>query len=382
MANIESSKKVAYLIGAGGSHACVKALHGSTGILMSDLATDLATDIKCLVDRVAQYRPLRSVVNEIITEETDFEHLITFFDESPSALHKKFADKLREVFEDVLNKRLKNVKEEIGSHPTSLYEALFDMYNVKGINESLHGILTLNYDDYIEVAAAEIHDHDSPRIDLDFGESTNKTQRCWFLKLHGSFGWEDTWPIRRREVDSTRRPLWIPPGIRKGKERYPFNLLWGLARDILNCDVLRVIGCRLGPSDWDLISLLFSTRHANRDCDNRARDRPYVIEIIDSPNHATRLQKSYPYLDVKSLFEIDTLDIGRSLVGEFMGIAPCKYDTLSNEQTMQLRKTVEDRNDENWFRKWLVQMGEGLQATLGEESTTTDKGAFRRWLEI
>ncbi len=375
MTDITGSKKVAYLIGAGGSHACVKTLGSSNGILMSDLATDLVASIKRLVESDDQYRPLLGVVNEIVGEEADFEHLITFFDESPSAVHRAFADGMREVFEDVLDARLQQIELEYGRSRTSLYAALFDMYNVKGIDETLHGVLTLNYDDYIEVAAAEIHD--SPHIDLDFGASTSKAKRSWFLKLHGSFAWEDAWPIRRRETGNSSRPLWIPPGIRKGKERYPFNLLWGLARDVLDCDVLRVIGCRLGPSDWDLISLLFGTRHANRD-----RDLPYSIEIIDSPEQAVRLQESYPYLGVKSLFEIDTLGVGRNLVGEFLGTSPCRYDALSDADTTRLREVVEHRGNENWFRQWLVQMGEGLQATLGEESTDTDKGAFRRWLEI
>ena len=375
MTDIAGRKKVAYLIGAGGSHACVKTLGSANGILMSDLATELVVGIKHLVQSNAQYHPLLGVVNEIVGEEADFEHLITFFDESPSAVHRAFADGMREVFEEVLNARLQEIEMEYGSKRMSLYAALFDMYNVTGIDESLHGVLTLNYDDYIEVAAAEIHD--SHRIDLDFDGSTNEARRSWFLKLHGSFAWEDAWPIRRREAGSSSRPLWIPPGIRKGKERYPFNLLWGLARDVLNCDILRVIGCRLGPSDWDLISLLFGTRHANRD-----RDLPYSIEIIDSPKNAARLQESYPYLGVKSLFEIDTLGVGRNLVGEFLGTAPCRYDALSDADTTRLREVVEDTGNENWFRRWLVQMGEGLQATLGEESTDTDKGAFRQWLEI
>ena len=375
MTDIAARTKVAYLIGAGGSHACVKTLGSSTGILMSDLATDLVASIKRLVASDDQYRPLLGVVNEIVGDETDFEHLITFFDESPSAMHRAFADGMRGAFEDVLNKRLQQVETAFGRQRTSLYMALFDMYNVKGIDESLHGVLTLNYDDYIELAAAEIYD--LRHIDLAFDASTHPAHRSWFLKLHGSFAWEDAWPIRRRVAGSSTRPLWIPPGIRKGKERYPFNLLWGLARDVLNCDVLRVIGCRLGPSDWDLISLLFGTRHANRD-----RDLPYSIEIIDSPKNAARLQESYPYLGAKSLFEIDTLGVGRNLVGEFMGTAPCRYDALSAADTTRLWEVVEQRGTENWFRRWLVQMGEGLQATLGEESTDTDKGAFRRWLGI
>ena len=375
MTDIAGSKKVAYLIGAGGSHACVKRLDSPHGILMSDLATGLVSRIKLLVESDDQYRPLLGVVNDIISEEANFEHLITFFDESPSAVHRAFADSMRKVFEDVLNARLQNIELDYGRDRMSLYAALFDMYNVKGIDESLHGVLTLNYDDYIEVAAAEIHD--SHHIDLDFCAATNESQRSWYLKLHGSFAWEDAWPIRRRSAGSSSRPLWIPPGIRKGKERYPFNLLWGLACDVLNCDVLRVIGCSLGPSDWDLISLLFGTRHANQE-----RDLPYSIEIIDSPKQAARLKRSYPYLDVKSLFEIDTLSVGRNLVGEFLSTGPRRYDALSDADTTRLWEVVENKANENWFLRWLVQMGEGLQATLGVESTDTDKGAFRRWLRI
>lgn len=346
MTDIAGTKKVTYLIGAGGSHACVKTLGSPNGILMSDLGTALVDGVRHLVQSDEQYRPLLGVVNEIVGEEADFEHLITFFDESPSAVHRAFADDMGRVFERVLNARLQEIEMEYGRSRTSLYEVLFDMYNVRGIGESLHGVLTLNYDDYIELAAAEIHN--LPRIDLNFGASTNTGQRAWFLKLHGSFAWEDAWPIRRREAGSGSRPLWIPPGIRKAKERYPFNVLWGLARDVLNCDVLRIVGCRLGPSDWDLISLLFGTRHANRD-----RDLPYSIEIIDSPIHAACLQESYPYLGVKSLFEIDTLGIGRNLVGEFLGTSPRRYDALSDADAARLREAVEQTRDKNWFRRWL-----------------------------
>ena len=183
----------------------------------------------------------------------------------------------------------------------ALYSALLDMYNVDGIGERLQGILTLNYDDYIEEAARAIHG-----VEVDFGVDSNGKQEGGIpvLKLHGSFSWYDVWPIRLRR--NAGRPLWIPPGIRKVKDRYPFNLVWGRARELLDCDVLRVVGCRLGPSDWDLISLLFSTRHSNPN-----RSDPYQVEIIDSPRHAMWLQECYPYLDVRSVLEIRDQRRGR-----------------------------------------------------------------------
>jgi len=325
----------------------------------------------------AEFSPLLGVVNEVVDEKADFEHLITFFDESPASSHRRFAEELRRIFENVLRSKLMAIEMELGQARVGLYSALLDMYNVKGIDESLNGILTLNYDDYIEDAVHQIYDL-ADQVDLEPGRKLGAgTVNGWsFLKLHGSFGWEDSWPIARRDVASESRPLWIPPGIRKGKERYPFNLVWGLARDVLDCDVLRVIGCRLGPSDWDLISLLFGTRHANS-----RRDRPYIIEIIDSPLHAKSLKRSYPYLDVRSIFEIDTLDVGKNLVSDFTGGLPCRFDALSLEQQDNLLDKLRER-DVNWFRTWLVKMGEGLQYYLGEDATETPKGAFRRWLEL
>lgn len=174
------------------------------------------------------------------------------------------------------------------------------------------------------------------------------------------------------------RPLWIPPGIRKAKDRYPFNLVWGLAREVLDCDVLRVVGCRLGPSDWDLISLLFSTRHSNQ-----GRDDPYVVEIIDSPRHAMQLKADYPYLDVLSVLEIDTYEVGPNLVSELGGGFKPFRDLTPKEAAKLLKEfDSEEETKRNWFQMWLVQMGEGIQRELGEEATDTPTGAFRKRLGI
>ena len=344
---------------------------------MADLATELVEAVRNLVLNDPDFGPLRGVVNEVVDESADFEHLITFFDESPAASHRRFAEELRRIFEEVLRSKLVAIESELGKARVSLYSALLDMHNVEGLNEALNGILTLNYDDYIEDAVHEVYDDaGDPDDDTSPKLGTGSANGWTFLKLHGSFGWEDSWPIAGRSISSDSRPLWIPPGIKKGKERYPFNFVWGLARDVLNCDVLRVIGCRLGPSDWDLISLLFGTRHANTD-----RSRPYSIEIIDSPVVAATLKNSYPYLDVRSIFEIDTLDVGRNLVSDYLGGLPRRLDALSRDERDTLLQLAQSRN-ENWFRTWLVKMGEGLQYELGVEATDTPTGSFRHWLEI
>ena len=147
---------VVYLIGAGGSHASIQAVGSSRSILMRDLTIRLASAVRRLVTSEDTYRPLANVVNEII-DDADFEHVITFFDESPSALHRDFANQLRRIFEAVLIEQLSQIEQELGTARVALYSALLDMYNVTGINEHLQAILTLNYDNYIEGAAQEVY---------------------------------------------------------------------------------------------------------------------------------------------------------------------------------------------------------------------------------
>ena len=307
---------------------------------------------------------ISALVNAVIGEDTDFEHVITFLDESASALHRRFADDLRETFESVLRQRLDAIEGELGGARASLYAALLDMYKVPGCPEELCGALTINYDDYIEEAVATAYGQP-----VDFGvyvqAADSSKPGLRLLKLHGSFGWQDAWPIPLSKAGS---PLWIPPGIQKAKDRYPFNVLWGLARELLDCDVLRIVGCRLGANDWDLISLLFTTRHASH------TNRPYTIELIDAPLRAVELQAAFPYLDVRSILEVEP--IGSQLVSEFLGGAPRAYTNLTAEDQERVRDVA--GSDKNWFRLWLKQKAEALFLELG--SVKTPLGAFENLL--
>ena len=372
---MSTQRKVTYLIGAGGSHGCIAALNSTSGLLMKHLVPSVAEKVKELVQSKEEFSSLLGVVNEVVTATADIEQLITFFDESPSSSHRRFAEELRWIFETVLTSTLTEIETELGPDRVNLYAALLDMYTLEGFDEVLRGILTLNYDDYIENAVGQICGC-ADQVEAGPGGRLGGENGWRLLKLHGSFGWAEAWPIERRTIASSTNPLWIPPGIKKGKERYPFNLLWGLARDALNCDVVRVIGCQLGPSDWDLISLLFGTRHANSD-----RDKPYKIEIIDSPWQAESLKAAYPFLDVKSIFEIETLDVGRSIVSDVTAGKVCEFDSLSEDEKTALAKRFRGSN-ENWFKMWLATMVGGLYSELGERAMGPPRRPLRRWLEI
>lgn len=359
--------EVVYLFGAGASHACVKWVDSPHGVLMRDLTEPLINEVGTLA-RHAKYSgedSLTNLANNVIDDATDFEQVITFLAQSPSGLHREFAEDLRRAFVDVLKARLAEIETDLGEQPVDLYEALLDMYDVEGFEEHLRGFLTLNYDEYIETAMTRMgRDVD---FGIDVGNAPSSDHGYRLLKLHGSFGWKHAWPISQQ--DDHVAPFWIPPGILKSKDEYPFNLLWGLARELLDCDVLRIVGCNLGPNDWDLLSLLFATRHTHA-----TRSKPYRIEVIDSPKTAAYLRAAFPYLEVRSIYEAGLA--GERLLFEVSGGQEKSYGDLSPEDQARLDELIAN---ENWFHIWLQHMAEGLYEKLG--SITTSRGSFKRLME-
>lgn len=356
--------QVVYLFGAGASHACVKAVGSAHGILMEDIGDSLREDIRQRVaNDYGDHPELDHLVNTVITEDTDLEHIITFLDQSTSSLHRRFAEELRRAFERVLTAKLNEIQAEVGSPPVDLYDALLDLYNVKGFSEELRGILTINYDEYIESAIKNAGGWVDFGIDIRQEETERRYQ---LLKLHGSFGWEHSWPVPLR---SGNEPLWIPPGIQKAKDEYPFNLLWGRARELLDCDLLRIVGCRLGPNDWDLISLIFTTSHTNA-----RRPEAYRVEVINSPSSAMSLRESHPYLDAQSILEQEP--VGKRLISELLGGPPRPFKSLTVDDQSKLEELDFEAN---WFRLWLIHMAEATFETLG--SLDTPRGVIRNFME-
>ena len=91
--------------------------------------------------------------------------------------------------------------------------------------------------------------------------------------------------------------------------------------------------------------------------------------------HAAGLQQSFPYLEVRSILEVEP--IGSQLVSEFSGGALQDYTTLTPQQQEKIRAAA--GRDKNWFRLWLIQMAEACYRDLG--SVKTQLGAFEALLE-
>ena len=145
-------------------------------------------------------------------------------------------------------------------------------------------------------------------------------------------------------------------------------MVWGLAREMLSCDVLRIIGCRLGANDWDLVSLLFTTLHVSD------RYSPYRIEVIDSPSNARRLKEEFPYLEVQSILEVKR--VGREIVGVLTAGSPQNFEELPEH--LQNILTNPSWPHRNWFELWLIQMAEALYEDL--DSINTEAGWFEKLL--
>ena len=364
-------KKVVYLFGAGASQGSVSATGSSVRFLMRDLSEEIHDKLHDLVKaRYSQNASAQRFVNEVIDTNIDIEQVIAFLEESASGTHRALAAEFRTIFRDVLKKRLNTVHDDdLEARSSELYATLIDMHLIPELAEDLSGVLTLNYDDLIESAVIDLHD-----MAVDHGVSLRGTPRSQnsipILKLHGSFDWTDEWPIaKNRERHSTATPLWIPPGIQKAKAHYPFNVLWGVARELLDCDILRIVGCRLSANDWDLVSMLFTTRHVHME------HGPYEIEVIDRRSVAEQIGAAFPYLQPKSLLELGD-GVGAHFVGEVLGIKPTEFTNLSEAERLQAEASI-DEKVHNPFYHWLKLRSEILYERL--DSIQTEKGFIGRF---
>lgn len=360
--------RVAYLLGAGATQGCVDYLSTAHGLMMRDLRPHLAIEMRALVAADLDVSISR-LVNDVVDETTDFEQLITFLEDAPSARHRELAAQLKEVFARVLRTRLNAAVDDLGDNHSLLYAALIDMHEVPDTDEELVGFMTLNYDVFLDHAIEKRHNL-VVNHGLALAEPPPEGRSIRVLKLHGSFGWEHSWPVELSPPGEGG--LWIPPGIRKAKSDYPFNLIWGLARQMLDCDVLRIIGCNLGPNDWDLVSLLFTTRHAH------TGRGPYRIEVISRPRTAANVKSLFPYLDVRSILEVP--DIGPVLIGELLNQDPELLENLSDGDRELAEQQANDSDAlKNSFAHWLRLKGESLNGAGNPLSTATQ--IFAQFIE-
>ena len=136
--------------------------------------------------------------------------------------------------------------------------------------------------------------------------------------------------------------------------------------------MLRIIGCNLNPNDWDLVSLLFATMHG------RESAAPYEIEVIGWPADAAKIATSFPYLNVKSILEIDKL--GPLFITEILGIEETTYANLDEPQREQAHRNARDKI-KNPFELWLRVKGEMMLTDPDRDGLGTERNLFKVFVE-
>lgn len=162
------------------------------------------------------------------------------------------------------------------------------------------------------------------------------------LKLHGSFNWHNIRPIAVKDMASleSENTLWIPPGVEKKKENYPFNLLWGKAIEyLMTCDVLRVVGCSLSRNDWGLIPILYTVQQFNKNETNME------IQVIDYPEAIDTIKNTYKYLKVVGLFDLP----------EFLSFYKDQFPNAKNDSSVitEIKAKFSNNEKANPLQEWL-----------------------------
>lgn len=359
----KDSKLIVYLFGAGATQAEISLENNTIRLLMNDVREGILNKI---VSDHGTKKAYPGLINELSNDSLDVEHLITLYEASGNDDHSKIARHLRRLFREEIQGKLHGLGPDFSP---KLYPALIDMHSVTGLNEKIAGVLTLNYEDLLEKGVQKIKDGVDYYIKMNIDHSflkINEKSEFPVLKLHGSFNWKNQFPVTLTNDDKMVNPedvLWIPPGVEKRSERYPFSILWGRAREILDCDILRVIGCSLNRNDWQLVSLLYATQKLN------ASGKEYLIELINPSHTCSEIQKYYSYLSFRPISDI--LEV-RNYIIESYGVkterkkSEAVGEYLSNKQL-------------NIFDVWLRSKGEYLQKTGISIATRT--GTFENYIK-
>jgi hypothetical protein len=288
------TKKIVYLIGAGATEGAAR-FHGYEKSLLMD---GLLDDISVLLSR-KRGKDMGWARNQL-ANGANLERLVSLYEYSGTSKHIRIAKALRDAFRISLENRIAEIENDF---TPELFVALLDMHRVRRINEELTAIFTTNYEDLLERSIFKIYGKVSYPIQITSVRQTlrsSTTVPFFILKLHGSFNWKSAYPIfRTMPHDRSNDSLWIPPGVVKRKEAYPFNILWGRAKELLDCDVLRIVGSSLSQNDWDLVALISIAQGLST-----SSKRPLRIEFINSLEAKNEIAGTHRYLDIVGMDEI------------------------------------------------------------------------------
>lgn len=305
------AERVVYLFGAGATIA-----EASYAGIEQNLTLRAVSEL--VVEKAKDDRDLQRIFGNIATDAIpDIEIYISLLESMRTQRFFDAASKLRSLFCDIIEENLLQDDQPIDPILTMALLQMHEVGELKTI-EQLRGIVTVNYDSLLDRSFQEVQKGVNYFIKCECksGGYHLKDDGIPLIKLHGSFNWKSGFPstlIDESQARDRKEMLWIPPGIEKERELYPFNMLWGKAFELLDCEKLRVVGCSLSQNDWGLISLLFKTQ--------LRMDKPFEIQLINSHDAGVYIRERNGFLaNVKILGELpdcqDFADFGPKNVFE------------------------------------------------------------------
>jgi hypothetical protein len=284
-------KKIAYLFGAGATHAELANLDTALiekghGLLIKNVSARVVERAR----RSASYLQELEMVSGT-KGSLNIELLISLIENSK--IHG-WENKTRRL-KQLVQRDIEAILTISRTRQFYLHNALLEFHKHREVQprEQLIGCISLNYDDVLDQAYRRFYG--APNYCLSLEQGTRESKNIPLLKLHGSFDWSGGLTIRGR----TRQIEIIPLGSNKTYLHSPYGFIWNWAMEVLvECDTLRVIGCSLNQNDVHLIDLLFKA--------NLERRKAFEIELITPQETGDEIQRNYGFFPkIKTLRELE-----------------------------------------------------------------------------
>jgi len=289
-------KKTVYIFGAGATIAEAFFAGIDQRLTLRDIS-------ESVIQKAKSEPSLKDILSDVAVDDiVDIELYISLLESLHIQRFSDIASRLRFLFCRSIQDKL---SERGAPLEPILTMALLQMHEKIDQNEKLVGVISLNYDNLLDRAFNNVFGAVNYGIKCRCETADyNISEDCIpLIKLHGSFNWRRSFPLTLIDEGQARsgeqaEMLWIPPSIQKEREPYPFNILWGRAFEMLDCDILRIIGCRLSQNDLGLISLLFSTQLKSGEA--------YRIELINTQKAGEDIRERNGFLrNVRVLGELE-----------------------------------------------------------------------------
>ena len=288
----EQKKKVAYLFGAGATHAELidiepDLLREKQGLLIGDVSSRVIQKARAN----KSYRLNLETVSAT-SGSLNIELLISLLENSK--VHD-WAPKT-ELLKRLVEKDIKAILTASRTRRFYLHRALFQLHKHRAMlpKEEVIGLISLNYDGVLDQAYRQYYGE--PNYCFSLNSAVPSSTNIPLLKLHGSFNWSGTTIRGRRRTIEI-----IPLGAHKTYLHAPYGYIWNHALEVLTtCDTLRVIGCSLSQNDEHLIDLLFKA--------HLERSEAFEIEVIAPISAGEAIRENYGFFPkIKTLLEIEDL---------------------------------------------------------------------------